>query len=73
VRFYQVEFYCGEQGHLGYAFRASKRDAQRTLRELSRSEIATEPALSIHAIDIEPTKAGILSALNDLASHPDNG
>ena len=73
MRFYKVEFYCEVEGHLGYEFCASKRDAQRTLRERGGSDLRPGESESIRAIDIEPTKAGILLALNRLASHPDNG
>ena len=73
MRFYQVELYCKDRGHFGYVFCASKRDAQRALREGMGGDIAPGESESIRAIDIEPTKAGILLTLNRLAAHPDNG
>ena len=73
MRFYKVEFYCEGEGPLGYEFCASKRDAQRMLRERGGSDLAPGESESIRAIDIEPTKAGILHALNRLAGHANNG
>ena len=68
MRFYQVALYCSDEGHAGSEFFTSKRDAQRALREIGYGD-----GDQIIPIDIEPTKAGILLALKDLASHPNNG
>ena len=56
MRFYKVEFYCEEQGHLGYDFCASKRDAQRTLRERGGSDLAAGERESIRAITSWPSR-----------------
>lgn len=68
MRFYQVEIVSEQYGHLGSVFSTSKRDAERALREHGGGD-----GDQIIPIDIEPTKAGILRALNRLAAHPNNG
>ncbi len=75
MRFYQVEFYCSVEGHEGSEFFTSKSDAQRALRERGGKSDNNKPSGDdqIIPIDIEPTKAGILRALNDLATHENNG
>ena len=76
MRCYKVEF-IGRAGHeasgqsAGFEFFKSKRDAQ---RKVSNPEVLIDLIPGpIIPIDVEPTKAGFLHALNRLAGHPDNG
>lgn len=53
----------------GYQFFASKKDAEKEAKTWDAAKSQTE----ITEINVTPTKAGILVALNHYASHPDNG
>lgn len=58
----------------GHEFFASKRDADKAAAEWRRqgSELE-EHAAEVQPITVEPTRQGILRALNRYASHTDNG
>ena len=73
MRFYQVEFIGRAEGGLsvGFEFFTSKRDAQ---RKVSNPGVLIDLIPGpIIPIDVEPTKAGFLHALNRLAGHANNG
>jgi hypothetical protein len=67
MRLYRLHTRDSRDGSHGYLFFASKRAALKTVRGLESEDFTIEP------IDVEPTKAGIMRALNRYASHPDNG
>lgn len=79
MRFYRVELYStANTGSLGMEWYTRKRKAQQAARRFlaeRRAKGETPPFASakIEVVDVEPTKAGILRALEDYASHPDNG
>ena len=74
MRFYQVEIVSEQYGHLGSVFSTSKRGAKLESRRIEHpGRCAGDASYLLVPIDIEPTKAGILQALNDLAAHPNNG
>ena len=76
MRIYQNSYHCSD-GHKGYTYHASLRDAKRQARE-SKERTKDEGAGAIDdvtttAIGVTPTKRGIISALNLHAGHNDNG
>ena len=80
MKLYRLAFYDVQRGQQGYAFVATKREAN-TRRRAFMARYPTRamrrewlPRVDVGAIDIEPTREGILDALNRYASHPpDNG
>ena len=71
MKFYQVHTSYDHGVCAGFEYFTSRETANREMREFLRNN-PTEEA-EIVAIEIEPTKHGILNALNRYASHPDNG
>jgi hypothetical protein len=71
MRFYRVHRYSSSDGSFGYEFFVSKTDAEKAAREWN-ADSEGDPA-EVDLIEIEPTKAGILDALNRYADHPNNG
>lgn len=80
MKFYRCEVFdaLDDGESAGFLFASSKAEMLTLIREHnerhaennpSRDNLCTEP----EAIDIEPTKAGILRALRRYAGHPDNG
>lgn len=58
----------------GYEFFGSRRAADKAAAEWIRSDDSLlEHGTEIKPIEVEPTKSGILRALNRYASHNDNG
>ena len=67
MKFYRVHFVNhAEMGSQGYEFFTSKRAAEKKAREYG-------PTAEVEEIQVTPTRAGILDALNRYGSHPDNG
>lgn len=60
MRFYRVHSYDEKNGSFGFLWYTNRREAEK-------------PGEPIEAVNIVPTKAGILRALQVYASHPDNG
>jgi hypothetical protein len=73
MRFYRVHFYDGADGSAGFKFFTVQADAAREANAFKQDAIDAHANVEVEAIEIEPTKAGILAALNTYASHPDNG
>lgn len=78
MRFYRVHFWEGEMSSHGFKFFARRTDAEKASRAWVKDIIDSKngnwgPTGDIDEIDIQPTKAGILEALNQYASHNDNG
>lgn len=74
MRFYRLHDYSPQDGSAGYEFFTSKAEAERKARELFDPERhGDKSAIEIEAVDVVPTKAGILAVLNAYASHPNNG
>lgn len=71
MRFYRVHLYDGADGSAGYKFFTVQADAKREARQWDRDR--DNDATEVEALEIEPTKAGILDALNFYAGHPNNG
>lgn len=72
MKFYRLHLYDGADGSGGFKFFTEKIVAEREARAFGDATDA-HANVEVEAIEIEPTKAGILEALNTYASHPDNG
>ena len=71
MRFYSVHRTCEGGCSAGYEFVTSRREADKAAAQW-RKDNPDENA-TVEVIDIEPTKSGILRALNLHAGHPNNG
>lgn len=70
MRFYRLEFQRGGGYESnGFEFYTVRAEAEKARREHD------DPCCvgTVDVVDIIPTKAGILAALREFASHPDNG
>jgi hypothetical protein len=69
MRIYRVSFrrVDGDE-HTGYGYYSSKRDADAGVRDASPHCKCT-----LEIIEVKPSKAGIISALELYGSHADNG
>jgi hypothetical protein len=72
MKFYAVHKTCDGGSSAGYSWHTSIKEARKSAIDYLRGQDAGETA-KIKAWDIQPTKAGILRALNIHASHPNNG
>lgn len=73
MRFYRVHFKAFDVGSAGFEFFTNEAAARKALRRDARDARMEHDPSSLEVIDVEPTKAGILRALQRYASHPDNG
>lgn len=74
MRFYRNHYKAEDFTSRGYAFFSSKEGARRRWVELGQDNVPHHTRASMAVpVDIEPTRKGILEALQALASHPDNG
>lgn len=69
MRFYRVEMIDEVEGSQGYQYFTNHEEA-RTFAKQNQPADQRRPIL---AIDVTPTRAGILRALNNYGGHPDNG
>lgn len=75
MRFYQLHRTHEAGVSAGYSYYASKREAQSALatwRKNSPGDVQDQTG-TIEPIEVTPTRAGILAALNRYAGHADNG
>jgi hypothetical protein len=70
MKFYQLILSHNAGESAGFEYFTTLNDAERTARKWAKSE---DGSSEIKVIEIEPSKSGILRALNHYASHPDNG
>lgn len=61
------------EGSDGYAFYGSQREAEKARTAHKRDNKLKDPCSEIDTIEVEPTREGIIKALNRYAGHPDNG
>ena len=76
MKFYRVHKTQNSGESVGSAFFTTKRAAEKEFREWMSGEeewVLSCEGTSLEVIEIEPTKQGILRALNKWASHADNG
>lgn len=79
MKFYRVHFTTNGGCSAGYLFFSRKGEAGRWVTKFNR-ENAFDPkdpqpteTAEMDTIEVKPTKAGILDALNRYGVHPDNG
>jgi hypothetical protein len=75
MKFYQLHRICEGGTSAGYEYFASRREAEKALnvwRKNSPGDVIDQQG-DIELIDVEPTRVGILHALNRYANHADNG
>jgi len=75
MKFYQLHRTCEAGTSAGYEYFTSRREAKRALavwRRNSPGDVQDQQG-DIEPIEIEPTRAGIVHALNRYANHEDNG
>lgn len=78
MRFYQVKLFRDGGVSIGSEWVRTKTKAYRVKREHREARSDADKAMNaseaeIVTVDIVPTRAGILDALNQYAGHPDNG
>lgn len=72
MTFYRVDFESEQLGQRGFVWFTSKAKAEAAGREWVGND-KEDGSFRIREIEIEPTKKGILDALNRYAEHPNNG
>lgn len=76
MRIYKNDLRCNGSESKGYTYHASYRAARASAAEAIRNTAdSCEPIATVEteALDLTPTKSGIISALNQHGGHPDNG
>jgi hypothetical protein len=76
MKFYRLHMSAGPDGSAGYQFFTSMSAAEKAKRDHVKAlkyDNEETDNVDIEPIEIKPTKAGILAALNRYAKHPDNG
>lgn len=74
MTFYRVTFYNTFDGTAGYSWHTSKASASKSSAEwIASCDGDATASAEIEAVEITPTKQGILDALNTYAKHADNG
>jgi hypothetical protein len=76
MKLYRVHFYEQRDGSRGYVWFTERQAAESNLRKFDKDNRTAEDDRRpdrIEVVEIVPTKAGILNALNHWASHADNG
>ena len=73
MKFYRVHTTTDSGLSAGYEFFTSKAEAGKAVKEWTRGIALETDIAEIDVVEIEPTKAGILRALNLYAVHADNG
>jgi hypothetical protein len=71
MKFYRVHRTVEGGQSAGYEFVTSKEAAEKLARDLVREN--PREGAEVLLIELAPTRAGILAALNAFAGHPDNG
>jgi hypothetical protein len=72
---YKISLHDAVEGSLGFRFETSRTAAENFARtwEKDGGEFDNERSTEIQAINVVPTKGGIVYALETNAAHPDNG
>ena len=70
MKFYRVQLFCDQYTSRGFRYFTTKKDALACKRE---HETEYDGNTIEDRIEIEPTKRGILKALNRFGGHPDRG
>lgn len=76
MKFYQLHKIHEAGTSAGFEYFTNKKEAQRAVIDWlgdTEESVCDAEGSVILEIEIEPTKQGVLSALNRWAKHPDNG
>jgi hypothetical protein len=74
MKIYQLHRTHSAGESAGYEYFASRREAEKAASDWRRSDDSLlGHASTIEQIEVEPTRRGILRALNRYANHADNG
>lgn len=79
MKFFRVHLFDSVDSSAGYEFASNERDARMIVAKFKQNNRDRVKAAGgvfndkIELIEIEPTKTGILKALNRYAGHPNNG
>jgi hypothetical protein len=73
MKFYQVHILHDAGTSVMFKYYTRKNDAQKAVDAWNEDHNGDSHDATIDMIEIEPTKLGILRALNRYASHADNG
>lgn len=74
MKFYRLHQTYDHGSSVGYVFFMTMASAEKAQREWLKENAGEDPeANEIDTIEVKPTRAGILAALNQYADHPDNG
>lgn len=71
MKFYRVHLHYDAGSSAGFKFFGNKREAEKFARDEKKKD--PDESFPVDRINVKPTKAGILAALNRYADHPDNG
>ena len=72
MKFYRVAIFTEHGISAGFSWHTARRDAEHAV-VVHQADDEDERKPEIEEIELQPTKAGLLRALNRYASHPDNG
>jgi hypothetical protein len=70
MKIYRVAWSDAVGESRGYSFHSSRRDASIDCKRMLK---ANGSIGQVRVVNVAPTRRGIISALNKLAGHPDNG
>lgn len=76
MKLYRVDYRHECNTSFGFTYHGSRKEARKVLREAVKKGTADPVEYGgsdIEQIIVQPTKRGILAALNKYAGHPDNG
>ena len=75
MKIYRVGYNTNQAASVGFAYFTTKKSAEKSLSDFKKehSDWVDFGSMNIEVEDVEISKAGILSILNQWASHPDNG
>jgi hypothetical protein len=80
MKFYRISLIANEDQpnngeHRGFHYTTSRSEAVRYLKghKVYEQELQLDQFPIINVINVKPTRAGILEALNTYADHPNNG
>ena len=78
MRFYRVSLGDEADGHSGYSWFTSRREADAAVAEFLKANTPTDGSenllqTNVEEVHIVPTRTGIRQALNQYAGYPNNG
>lgn len=75
MKIYKVSLYSHQEYSVGFSFYSSKLKADNEVKRYKKvaGDDFNERLSSVELIEVVPTRQGIIDALNQYASHNDNG